>query len=252
VPLTGCYPLSFSLDSIGPLANSVACCATADAIMAADWDGRVPQREAKGLRLAVLKDFVLDGLSPGVEQAFSRALTALSSAGVALGEMRFPELPEIPAMNAKGGMLGAEAYFTHRSLMARSGEGYDRRVRSRMALAEAVSAADYLDYQSRRREMIRLFTDRFEGFDAVILPTTLNQAPAISELADDKDYLKFNGMSLRNTSVGNFLNTCAISIPMQALGEAPCGFMAMAPWGRDRALFGVAVAVERELAAHRG
>ena len=77
VPLTGCYPLAFSLDSIGPLANSVACCATADAIMAADWDGRVPQREAKGLRLAVLKDFVLDGLSPGVEQAFSRALKAL-------------------------------------------------------------------------------------------------------------------------------------------------------------------------------
>ena len=121
-----------------------------------------------------------------------------------------------------------------------------------MALAEAVSAADYLDYQARRREMIRLFADRFEGFDAVILPTTLNQAPAIAELADDKDYLKFNGMSLRNTSVGNFLNTCAISIPMQAPDEAPCGFMAMAPWGRDRALFGVAAAVERELAAHRG
>jgi aspartyl-tRNA(Asn)/glutamyl-tRNA(Gln) amidotransferase subunit A len=251
VPLTGCYPLSFSFDSIGPLANSVSCCAKADALMAGDWDGVVPERVVKGLRLAVLRDFVLDGLSPGVEQAFGRALKAFANAGALLADMRFPELAEIPAINGKGGIVAAEALHSHRALMARAGEGYDPRVRSRICLAEAIMAADYLDYLARRREMIRLFTERFEGFDAVILPTTLNQAPAIAELVDDKDYLKFNAMSLRNTYVGNFLNGCAISLPMHGTGEAPCGLMAMAPWGGDRALFGVADALAKTFGERR-
>jgi aspartyl-tRNA(Asn)/glutamyl-tRNA(Gln) amidotransferase subunit A len=251
VPLTGCYPLSFSLDSIGPLANSVACCATADAIMAGDWDGVVPERQAAGLRLAVLRDFVLDGLSPGVERAFLNATNALARAGCILADMRFPELADLPSINAKGGILGAEAFAGHRALVARAGGEYDPRVRNRIAMAEALSAADYLDCLARRREFIRLFARRFEGFDAVILPTTLNVAPAITELADDKDYTKFNVMSLRNTSVGNFLNGCAISLPMQGAGEAPCGLMCMAPWGQDRTLFGVAAALERALAPAR-
>lgn len=251
VPLTGCYPLSPSFDSIGPLATSVECCATADALMAGDWDGRVPARVASGLRLAVLKDFVLDGLSPAVEQAFGTALKALSASGAVISEMAFPELLEIPAINSKGGIVAAEAWHTHRRQIAGKGEAYDPRVRSRMEPGEAISAADYLDYFARRRQMISLFAERFQGFDAVILPTTLNTAPAIAELSQDKDYLRFNSMSLRNTYVGNFLNGCAISLPMEGKGEAPCGLMALAPHGADRALFGVAAAVEAVLAHAR-
>lgn len=251
VPLTGCYPLSPSFDSIGPLATSVDCCAAADALMARDWDGKVPAREASGLRLAVLKDFVLDGLSPSVEQAFGRALKALSASGAVISDMAFPELHEIPAINAKGGIVAAEAWHAHRKLIAGKGEAYDPRVRSRIELAEGISAADYLDYLARRRQMITRFADRFQGFDAVILPTTLNTAPAIAELAQDKDYLRFNAMSLRNSYVGNFLNGCGISIPMEGEGEAHCGLMAFAPHGADRALFGVAAALERVLAPMR-
>lgn len=251
VPLTGCNPLSASFDTIGPLATSVACCATADAIMAGDWDGVVPERQVRGLRLAVLKDFVLDGLAPQVERDFARALKALEEAGAVVSEMSFPELREIPTINAKGGIVAAEAWFIHRARIAASGADYDPRVRFRIELAESISAADYLGYTARRREMIDLFRRRFEGVDAVVLPTTLNTAPAIAELADDKDYIRFNAMSLRNTYVGNFLNGCAISLPMQGRGEAPCGFMAMAPWGHDRTLFGVAGALERVLAARK-
>ncbi|WP_373502736.1 amidase [Aestuariivirga sp.] len=244
VPLTGTYPLSSSFDSIGPLATSVACCATADALMAGDWDGKVPERPLRGLRLAVLKDFVLDGLEAPVASAFDAALMALSSGGATLSDMAFPELRELPSINAKGGIVAAEAWFTHRALMASKGEAYDPRVRNRIAMAETISAADYLDYFVRRREMIRLFAERFQGFDGVLLPTTLNTPPAIADLAHDKDYLRFNAMSLRNTYVGNFLNGCGISIPMQGPGEAPCGLTILSPWGSDRSLFGVAAAVE--------
>lgn len=249
VPLTGCSPLSSSFDTIGPLATSVACCATADAIMAGDWDGLVPERQARGLRLAVLKDFVLDGLQSQVERDFGRALAALEGAGAVISDMAFPELREIPAINAKGGIVAAEAWATHRARIAAAGAEYDPRVRFRIEGAESISAADYLGFVARRREMVALFARRCEGFDAVLLPTTLNTPPAISELADDKDYVRFNAMSLRNTYVGNFLDGCAISLPMQGRGEAPCGLMAMAPWGRDRSLFGVATALERVLAA---
>ncbi|MCA3560488.1 MAG: amidase [Aestuariivirga sp.] len=249
VPLTGCNPLSASFDTIGPLATSVACCAMADAIMAGDWDGIVPQRQVKSLRLAVLQDAVLDGLGPQVERNFAQALKSFEAAGAVLSGMRFPELREIPAINSKGGIVAAEALFNHRARMAARGEEYDPRVRFRIAAAESISAADYLGYVARRREMIALFASRFTGYDAVLLPTTLNVAPAIAELAEDSDYFRFNAMSLRNTYVGNFLNGCAISLPMQAAGEAPCGLMAMAPWGHDRGLFGVAGALERVLAA---
>ncbi|MCA3554060.1 amidase [Aestuariivirga sp.] len=249
VPLAGCSPLSFSFDSIGPLATSVACCATADAVMAGDWDGVMPERQARGLRLAVLRDVVLDGLTPEVERDFALALKALEAAGAIMSAMSFPELREIPAINARGGIVGAEAWFTHRARIAASGAGYDPRVRVRIELAESISAADYLCHLARRREMIQLFSRRFEGYDAVLLPATLNTAPAIASLAEDKDYIRFNAMSLRNTYTGNFLNGCAISLPMQAPGAAPCGLMAMAPWGHDRSLFGVAGALERVLAA---
>jgi len=215
--------------------------------MAGDWDGMVPERQASGLRLAVLKDFVFDGLALQVAQDFERALKALAAAGAVLTDMSFPELREIPTINSKGGIVAAEALFNHRARMAARGDEYDPRVRFRIAAAESIAAADYLGYVARRREMVALFAERFTGFDAVLLPTTLNTPPAIAELAEDKDYMRFNAMSLRNTYVGNFLNGCAISLPMQGVGEAPCGLMAMAPWGCDRDLFGVAGALERVL-----
>jgi aspartyl-tRNA(Asn)/glutamyl-tRNA(Gln) amidotransferase subunit A len=204
------------------------------------------------MRLAVLKDFVLDGLEDKVAADFDRALTALSGQGAAIGEMAFAELRDLPAINAKGGIVAAEAVHVHRALIAEKGAAYDPRVKSRIAAAETISAADYLDYIARRRAMIASFADRFQGFDAVLLPTVLNTPPVQAELAGDKDYLRYNAMSLRNTYVGNFLNGCAISLPMHREGTAPSGLMAMAPWGKDRALFGVAAAVERGISSTRG
>ncbi len=248
VPLTGAYPLSLSFDTIGPLANSVACCAAAHAIMADAEVATLDPRAASTLRLAVLKDFVLDGLEPAVEQAFKAAVRRLGQQGASLSDLAFPELRGIPAINAKGGIVAAEAFQHHRARMAAKGQAYDPRVRTRIQMAESILAADYLDYFDSRRSMIALFATRFMGFDAVILPTTLNTAPPITALAADQDYLRYNSMSLRNTYVGNFLDGCAISIPMQAQGEAPCGLMLMAPWGNDRALFDVAAGVEALLA----
>jgi aspartyl-tRNA(Asn)/glutamyl-tRNA(Gln) amidotransferase subunit A len=171
--------------------------------------------------------------------------------GAVLRDLEFPELREIPALYARGGMLAAEAWQHHRPIIEAHGATYDPRVRARMELAQGTLAADYLDILARRRVFMSMFAERFQGFDAVVMPTVMNIPPAISELADDKEYIRLNGMSLRNTSVGNFLNSCAISIPMHKEGSAPTGFMAMAPWGNDRALFGVAAAFEQTLMPQR-
>ncbi len=158
-----------------------------------------------------------------------------------------PELSDLPTINAKGGIVAAEALQLHRARIADHGKDYDQRVRARIEMAAAISAADYLDIVARRRAMGEAFGRAMAGFDAVLLPTTLNTAPAIAELAADKDFWRFNAMSLRNTAVGNFLNGCAISIPMHEAGTAPTGLMVMAPWGMDQRVFEVAASLERGL-----
>ncbi len=247
VSTRGAYPLSPRFDSIGPLANSVACCAAADALMAGDWSGQIAPRHVSTLRLGVLRTAVLEDLDAEVAHGFERALTRLSKAGAGLADLAFQELLEFPALTAKGGIVAAEAVAHHRNLMAQRGAEYDPRVRMRLDVAGSISAADYLSILKRRGEFISRFNGLMAGFDAVVLPTVMNIPPPIAALGSDQDYLRFNSMSLRNTYVGNFLECCALSMPVNEPGAAPVGVMLMAPHGQDQALFAAGMAVERLL-----
>ena len=244
VSLRGAYPLSPRLDSVGPLGNSVACCAAADALMAGDWTGKVAAHEVSSLRIGVLKTTVLEGLDTDVAAAYERALARLSKTGATLVDLVFEELLEMPGLTIKGGILAAEAYAHHRDLIARKGADYDPRVRMRMEAAGSISAADYLSIVKRREEMVRRFSVVTQGLSAVVLPTVMIVPPPIAALAGDQDYFRYNSMSLRNTSVGNFLDCCAISIPVNEPGAAPVGLMLMGVWGQDQSLFSVGQAVE--------
>jgi aspartyl-tRNA(Asn)/glutamyl-tRNA(Gln) amidotransferase subunit A len=81
VPTRGALPLSFSLDSIGPIGVSVSCCAIVDAILAAGDPQPVVPADVRGLRLAVPQNFMLEGLAPEVSAAFEQAVSGLSVAG---------------------------------------------------------------------------------------------------------------------------------------------------------------------------
>ena len=247
VSTRGAYPLSSRFDSVGPLGNSVACCAAADALMAGDWTGKIAAREVSSLRIGVLKTAVLEGLDADVAAAYERALARLSKAGATLVDLAFEELLEMPSLTIKGGIVAAEAYAQHRDLIARKGADYDPRVRTRMEAAGGISAADYLSVVKRRDEMIRRFSAVTQGLSAVVLPTVMIVPPPISALEGDQDYLRYNSMSLRNTYVGNFLDCCAISIPVNEPGAAPVGLMLMGVWGQDQNLFSVGQAVENLL-----
>lgn len=247
VSTQGAYPLSPRFDSVGPLGNSVACCAAADALMAGDWPGQIVLRGASTLRFGVLKTAVLDGLDAEVALAYERALVRISKAGATLVDFVFDELLELPSLTIKGGIVAAESYAHHRSLIAQRGAEYDPRVRMRLEAAGAISAADYLSILKRRGEIIARFNDCAQGFSAIALPTVMNIPPPIAALDGDQDYLRFNSMSLRNTYVGNFLDCCALSIPVNEPGAAPVGLMLMGAWGQDQNLFSVGTAVEQFL-----
>ena len=165
--------------------------------------------------------------------------------------MAFPELTQLPGINAKGGISAVEAFLHHRAQIAEKGDGYDQRVRRRIEHGSLISAPDYVDLLAMRQKLIGQFNRAMIGFDALVMPTTCNVPPAISALARDDDYLKLNFMALRNTFTGNFLDCCGISLPMHKAGEPPTGFMLMAPHGQDQHMFAIAKAVEGLLASLR-
>lgn len=248
VPLDGIVPLATSMDSVGPLAQTVECCAIGDAIMAGEVVDVPEPRPLSRVRLAAIQDFVLNDLDETVARTYEEALGRLAAAGVAIEEVPFPELNDIPAINAKGGLAAAEAFAWHRELLEQKGELYDQRVRGRIANGANQNAADYIDLLAHRRRLIAASRARLAGFDAFVLPSVAVVPPAIASLADDDDYVRTNILCLRNTAVGNFLDSCAISMPIHAPGEAPVGLMLQALAGQDRALFSVARAVEGALA----
>jgi aspartyl-tRNA(Asn)/glutamyl-tRNA(Gln) amidotransferase subunit A len=215
--------------------------------MAGDWSGQIASRDAASLRIGVLKTTVHEGLDAEVAAAYERALARISKAGARLIDFSFEELLELPVLTTKGGIVAAESYAHHRSLISQRGAEYDPRVRMRLEAAGATSAVDYLAIVKRRSEIISRFNGCMQNFDAIVLPTVMNVPPPISALDGDQDYLRYNSMSLRNTYVGNFLDCCALSIPANEPGAAPVGLMLMGAWGQDQKLFSVGEAVEQVL-----
>ena len=244
VPLDGGIPLSFTLDSFGPLARSVACCAVLDAVLAGEAVVPLQPRPIRGMRLAVPTTVALDELEDAVAQAFERALQTLSRQGALIERIEMPEFLDVGIMNSKGGFAAAESYAWHRYLIASLGDVYDPRVRSRILRGESLSAADYIDLLGARRSMIARAERRIAPYDALALPTTANTPPRIADLADDKAFTKANLLSLRNCTLINMMDGCAISLPAHREGEVPVGLMLAASGGSDRRIFELAAAME--------
>jgi aspartyl-tRNA(Asn)/glutamyl-tRNA(Gln) amidotransferase subunit A len=244
VPVSGVFPLSQSLDSVGPLAASVACCATLDAVLAGESAAALEVMGLHGRRFAVPTRYVLDSLEPHVARSFERVVRELRGAGAEISEIPLAELEELPAINGKGGLSGAEAYALHRERAESEGQLYDPRVLVRILRGSEQSAADYLDLIRARADFQRRVNKRLAEFEAVLMPTTPIIAPLLKDLETDEGYARINQLTLRNTSVANFLDGCAISIPCQEPGSHPVGLMLMGAHGADRRLLAIAAAVE--------
>lgn len=244
VPTSGAFPLSWSLDSVGPLAASVACCAALDSVLAGEPTAALDPVGLHGRRFAVPTRYCLEALESHVARSFERALRQLHAAGAQIDEITLAELDELPALHHNGGFSAAEAYALHRERLDSQGPMFDPRVLVRILRGREQSAADYLDLIRARADLQRRVETQLIEFDAALMPTAPIVAPLLQDLQSDEVYMRANQLALRNPSVTNFLDRCAISIPCHERGTAPVGLMLMGPHGGDRRLFGVAAAVE--------
>jgi aspartyl-tRNA(Asn)/glutamyl-tRNA(Gln) amidotransferase subunit A len=240
VPIDGVVPLSTSLDSIGPLANSVECCAIVDAVFAGEPVAVPEAVPLAGLRFAVPRHFVMDDLHPVVAKAFERALRALAAKGVKVEEIDLAQLDELPAINAKGGFAASEAYAWHKELIARRGGDYDPLVAPRIRRGAEMTAADYIELLAKRADLQKRVAAVTANYDAVVMPTCAIVAPTLDEVSTPEGFTKKNMLLLRNTTVGNFLDRCSISLPCHGAGELPVGFMLMGEAMADKRLLAMA------------
>jgi len=248
VPLDGALPLSFTLDSIGPLANSVDCCASLHAILSGDRLADEGPRQIAGLRIAIPQSVVFDGIEPYVAETFEAAVRRLADAGAIVTEVALTAFETVARINAKGGFPAPEALSWHRTLLEEHGDQYDPRVRARILRAHEQTAADYIDMLHLRRAYIAAVRTAISPYDVLAMPTVPMVAPSIAALAGDNDlFVKTNLALLRNPTLINMMDGCAISLPVHAEGDAPVGLMLAAAGGRDAALFAYARAVERAL-----
>jgi aspartyl-tRNA(Asn)/glutamyl-tRNA(Gln) amidotransferase subunit A len=247
VPLDGAFPLSTSLDSIGPLANSLACCAIIDAVMAGEEPAVPAPIPLRGLRFALPKHYVVDDLELAVARCFESALRRLSDAGAHIVDLPFAELEGLPSLNAKGGFSAAESYAKLRKFIATESERIDPRVLARIVRGAEISGPDYVDLVAARASLIARAAELTAPFDAVLMPTVALTAPAISALAADEDYARTNRAILRNPSVVNFLDRCALTLPCHEPGEAPVGLSLMGEHLGDRRLISIGLSCEAAL-----
>jgi aspartyl-tRNA(Asn)/glutamyl-tRNA(Gln) amidotransferase subunit A len=252
VPAEGTLPLSTTLDTVCAMTRSVRDAITAHEILAA-------RRVTAGIaplsayRLAVVKDVFFDEIEPAVARAFERTMRVLRAAGVRIDEIALPELADLRSINATGGFSAAEAYAWHRLLLERSGAGYDPRVAQRILKGATMKAHEYIDLVHARRDWIGRMERAIAPFDALLSPTVPMVAPALAEVAPgaerDEAFFRINALLLRNPSVVNMLDGCAISLPCHAEGELPVGLMLWHAALHDDAVLAIALQVERALQA---
>ena len=246
VPTDGAFPLSYTLDSIGPMARRVIDCFNADAAMAGDEPAPLEPAPLANLRVGIAQGAPLENLDATVGKRFPEALDCLEKAGARLVAEKMPLLDKLRDVSMKyGDIRSAEALAIHRDRLARRGADIDPNVRMRIERAAKNSAADYILLMHEREPLVRAMDAQLADLDVLAMPTTPIVAPVLADLADHEVFGRQNMQLLRNTAVWNFFDCCAISLPLPREGGLPTGLMLVARNGGDRRLFRVAAAVER-------
>jgi aspartyl-tRNA(Asn)/glutamyl-tRNA(Gln) amidotransferase subunit A len=240
VPTDGAFPLSTTLDSVGPIGRSVADCAAADAVMAGEDILPLEPVALAGLRFGVAEGLPLDRLDDTVAAAFALAVKRLDDAGARVTHETLALFDDMGEINAKGGISPYEACAIHRDRMNRRAGDIDPNVRARIARGCATSPEDYADMVRQRGLLVQAMDARLATLDALLMPTTSIVAPTIAEVADSKVFAARNAAVLRNTAIINFFDLCAISLPLKA--ALPVGLMLIARNGHDRRLLRIAAA----------
>ncbi|HXP96786.1 MAG TPA: amidase [Telmatospirillum sp.] len=245
IPTDGVFPLSTTLDVVGPIARSVAACAMADAVLSATGVEPLEPIDKTSLVLTIPRGRLFDKIETPVAMAFDRAVEKLRLAGFGIRDGALDrELDQLAELDAIGS-------FTAVELLARLKEegiddlsGVDPKIRARIEAGRQVLAADYVRMTKRRAKLVKSMDQRLESGEILLLPTVPLLAPDISRLVEDEvEFHRINGLLLRNTRVANLFDLPAISLPVPG-APLPVGLMLMGRRLADRRLLSVAGAVE--------
>jgi aspartyl-tRNA(Asn)/glutamyl-tRNA(Gln) amidotransferase subunit A len=251
ISMAGVLPLSASLDSVGTLAHDVLSCVALDAVIA-DRPLSLTVKNLADAHFAVPQTGVLEGLDTQVAAAFERAVLTIKQAGAQVSAIPLTEIAELSAINASGGFTALESWQWHQPLIAQRADGYDPRVVSRIRRGKVLGEADRQRLVEQRADWQTRVSQIVQQYDALLMPTVPFIAPRIADLEADEDaYFRVNGAALRNPSVINFLDGCAVSLPCSAQGQAPVGLMVAALPMQDEALMSWALAIETVLKAQQ-
>lgn len=246
-PTDGVFPLSTTLDSIGPLCKTVDDTAlvhtliTGEAIPAA-----VP---INGLRLGVPKEHFFDDLDPQVSDDFDRALNALVKAGAVVVPISYPEAAEratlVPTIVPTEllSTLGVDRFKKIQS-------GMDAISALRAEHGLSVTAVEYKQALDRQKELIQIANATFEHVDCWVSPT----APIVPVPYSDLENPELHKRALNaswNVQPGNLAEFCAMSLPMHNT-QLPTGFQVMLPHGKDARLIAISKSIETLLNSTNG
>ncbi len=248
VPRDGAFPLSFTLDTLGPLCRSVADAAAADSVLAGLRDEPLAARQVSGLRLGVPRGLLFSQADDAVLAAVERALSQLAAAGAQLSDESLDDLLGQPfRLQERGTLVAAEAAWIHRDWVDSQPGAYDPIVLGRIRRGQALGAAAYVGIQQARAALLPAIDARMAGLDALVLPTVPLLAPLISAVQDEEAFLRSNALLRRNPSVFNFLDLPALSLPLPPQGGLAVGLMLVGRRGTDRELLALGAAVENLL-----
>ena len=249
VPTAGAIPLSTTLDTACAITRSVRDAVLVHGLLSAR-EVHLDPRPLSAWRLALPRTVMLDGLEPAVANAFTHAVEVLRRAGAQIEEIDLPPLADTAALQQGGGLAAAESWAWHRQRLLQRSALYDPRVALRIRRGEALSAADYIDLLHERRAWIGRTEAAMAGFDALLSPTVPIVAPRLQPLIDnDEAFFAANALLLRNPSLINLLDGCALSLPCHRPGEWAVGMMVWAAALADDCVLAVSLAIERALQA---
>ena len=245
----GVFPLSHTLDTIGPLAHTVEDCVLIEMALRGQSTNPVRPVDLSGVEFVVPDKTGIDDAEPAVAANLDSTLNRLGAAGAKVTSRPIPQIAAMRALSAQyGSFVAIEAYAEHRAIFdSADAQRMDRRV-VRRAIGGRVSERDALNLQRGREELIAALSDELKGA-LLVLPTTPMTAPAIAPLEGDDELFRLTNLrTIHYTFLGNLFRMCGLALPSGTDSAGlPTGVQFLAPGGDDDRLLSIGLSMEKAL-----
>lgn len=250
IPTDGTVALSSTLDTLGPIARTVADAWVLAQAMAGQRPAPLPTAPQRW-RLWAPTTVLWEALDPGVQDACEQALERLEAAGHTVERRPASDLGELDGLFGRYGSFAAhEAFALHGEMLRRAGSRVDPRVARRVMAVQDRPASDYVLLCAARERLRSSFWSAAASFDAVVMPTVRVGPPALAPLlADDDAYVRANLAVLCSTTLGNLLGGPVATVPVGFDRDGlPVGFSIATQPGEDALALSYAQGLEALIA----